>query len=117
MMDSVYKLASDIAAINVGDLGPTSAQEAYVFAKAMDLANAILATQAENVQVRVALPRSSRIYVTVRGAYSKYQGDSETGDPTEINLYPLNGIVKIEFEDDDVEIDEYKPPRFDKIPF
>ncbi len=116
-MDTVYKLASDIASVNVGDLGPTAVQEAYVFAKAMELANAILATQVENVQVRVALPRSTRIYITVLGAYSKYQGDSETGDPTELNLYPLNGHVKIEFEDDDIEIDEYKPPRFDKIPF
>jgi len=116
-MDTVYKLASEITSIKVGDLGPTAAQEAYVFAKAREMAKAIMATQVDNVQVRVALPRATRIYITVQGAYSKYIGDSETGDPTELNLYPLNGHVKIEFEDDNVEIDEYKPPRFDKIPF
>lgn len=113
-MDTVYKLASEIVSVHVDDLGPTSAQEAYVFAKAIELANAIMATQLENVQVRVALPKATRMYITVRGAYSKYLGDSETGDPTELNLYPLNGHVKIEFEDDYIEIDEYKPPRFDK---
>lgn len=118
---NIIELAKEITGVNVGDLGPTPNQENYVYTTAHKLANLILQAEMENVRLRVLLPPNlnyTYFYVTVRGAYNIYKGDSETDEPSELTVYPLSGMVKIEFETDEVEIKEYHPhPGFDGIPF